>query len=56
LDSKKSLFCQLQVFGDSVEEATTKVGFTKKTGYHWQKIGITAATPSSEEVSTTVES
>ena len=30
-------FVKFRRLGDSVEEASTKVGMTKKTGYYWQE-------------------
>lgn len=46
---KSLYFIKFRLSGDSVEEATTKVGVTKKTGYYWQekwnKGDYTALTP-----------
>ena len=33
---KRLYFVKFRCLGDSVEEAATKVGVTKKTGYYWQ--------------------
>lgn len=33
---KRLYFVKFRFLGDSVEEASTKVGVTKKTGYYWQ--------------------
>ncbi len=33
---KRLYFVKFRFLGDSVEEAATKVGVTKKTGYYWQ--------------------
>jgi hypothetical protein len=33
---KRLYFVKFEFLGDSVEEAATKVGVTKKTGYYWQ--------------------
>ena len=33
---KRLYFVKFRYLGDSVEEAATKVGVTKKTGYYWQ--------------------
>ena len=34
---KRLYFVKFRYLGDSVEEAATKVGVTKKTGYYWQE-------------------
>ena len=34
---KRLYFVKFRCLGDSVEEAATKVGVTKKTGYYWQE-------------------
>jgi putative transposase len=34
---KRLYFVKFRYFGDSVEEAATKLGVTKKTGYYWQE-------------------
>ena len=34
---KRIYFVKFRCLGDSVEEAATKVGVTKKTGYYWQE-------------------
>ncbi|MDD4749880.1 MAG: IS630 family transposase [Methanosarcinaceae archaeon] len=34
---KRLYFVKFRYLGDSVEEATNKVGVTKKTGYYWQE-------------------
>jgi putative transposase len=46
---KRLYFVKFRYLGDSVEEAATKLGVTKKTGYYWQedwdKGGIAALMP-----------